>query len=120
MRAMASNRVAENKEQVAPKVEQLRGSQPSGSGGKEQPSKSVKESWYEMAMQDAQEQEASRSMFKGNKSSKKGLNEMAGIAFISEGATNQVDWRAAMVADMIAKTEPPPGGRSTFLAKREC
>jgi hypothetical protein len=44
MRAMASNRVAENKEQVAPKVEQLRGSQPSGSGGKEQPSKSVKKS----------------------------------------------------------------------------
>jgi hypothetical protein len=116
--------VAENKEQVAPKVEQLkgslRGSQPSGSSGKEQHSKSVKESWYEMAMQDAQKQEASRSMFKGNKSSKKGLNEMAGIAFVSEGATNQVDWRVAMVADMIAKTEPPSGGRSTFLAKREC
>jgi hypothetical protein len=54
------------------------------------------------------------------KSSKKGPSEMAGIAFVSEGATNQVDWRAAMVADLIAKTEPPPGGRSTFLAKREC
>jgi hypothetical protein len=65
MRAMESNRVTENKEQVALKVEQLRGSQPSGSGGKEQPSKSVKkESWYEMTMQDAQEQEASRSMIK--------------------------------------------------------
>jgi hypothetical protein len=50
LRAMASNKVAENKEQVASKVEQLKGSQPSGSGGKEQPSKSVKESWYEMAM----------------------------------------------------------------------
>jgi hypothetical protein len=36
MQAMASNRVAENKEQVAPKFEKLRGSQPSGSGGKEQ------------------------------------------------------------------------------------
>jgi hypothetical protein len=51
MRAMESNRVAENKEAVAPKVEQLRGSQPSGLGGKEHPSKSVKkESWYEMAI----------------------------------------------------------------------
>jgi hypothetical protein len=75
-----------NKEQVAPKVEKLKGSQPSGSSGKEQPSKSVKESWYEMAMQ-----EASRSMFKGSKFSKKGPNEMAGIAFGLEGATDQVD-----------------------------
>jgi hypothetical protein len=42
MRAMASSsRVAENKEQVALKVEQLRRSRPLGSGGKEQPSKSV-------------------------------------------------------------------------------
>jgi hypothetical protein len=45
---------------------------------------------------------------------------MEGIAFVSEGAANQVDWRAGMVADLIAKIEPPPGGRSTFLAKREC
>jgi hypothetical protein len=118
MRAMASSRVAENKEQVAPKVEQLRGNQPSGSGGKDQPSKSVKkESWYKMAMHDALEQEASRSMFKGSKSSKKGPKEMAGIAFASEGATNQVDWRAAMVANMITKKEPTPGGRSTLLPK---
>jgi len=86
----------------------------------EQPSKSVKkDSWYEMVMQDAQKQKASRSMFKG-KSSKKSLSEMAGIAFFSKGAANQVDWRASMVADMIAKTKPPLGGRSTFLAKREC
>jgi hypothetical protein len=35
IRAMASSKVAENKEQVAPKVEQLRGSQPSGSSRKE-------------------------------------------------------------------------------------
>jgi hypothetical protein len=45
MRAMASSsRVTEDKEQRAPKVEQLRGSQPSGSSGKEQPSKSVRRS----------------------------------------------------------------------------
>jgi hypothetical protein len=51
MRAMDRNRVAENKEQVAPKVENLRGSQPSGSSGKEKPSKSIEnESWYEMSM----------------------------------------------------------------------
>ena len=50
MQAIASSsRVTEDKENRAPKVEQLRGSQPLGSGGKEQPSKSVKkESWYEM------------------------------------------------------------------------
>jgi hypothetical protein len=54
------------------------------------------------------------------KSSKMGPSEMAGIAFVSKGPTNHVDWRAAMVADLVAKTEPPPGGGSTFLAKREC
>jgi hypothetical protein len=70
-------------------------------------------------MQDAQEQEASRSMIRV-KSSKKAPSEMAGIAFVSEGAANQVDWRAAMVADPIAKTKPPPCGGSTFLTKREC
>jgi hypothetical protein len=102
-------------------LSKLRGSQPSGSGGKEQPSKSFKkESWYEMAMQDAQEQEASRSMIRGSESSETGQSMMAGIAFVSEGATNQVDWRAGMVADLVAKIEPTPGGRSTFLAKREC
>jgi hypothetical protein len=54
MCAMARNRVAENKEQVASKVEQLRGSQPLGLCGKEQPSKFVeKDSWYKMTMQDA-------------------------------------------------------------------
>ena len=98
----------------------LRGSQPSGLGGKEHPSTSIKEeSWYEMTMQDAQEEEAYRSMIRG-KSSKTSLSEMVGIAFVSEGATNQVDWRAVMVADVIMKIEPPPGGGSTFLAKREC
>jgi hypothetical protein len=72
-----------------------------------------------MTMQDVEEQEASRSMIRG-KSSKQGLSEMAWIAFVSVGATNQVDWRASMVVDLIVKIEPPPGGRSTFLAKREC
>jgi hypothetical protein len=115
-----ASKVTENEEQVALKVEQLRGSQPSGSGGKEQPSKSVqKKSWFEMAMQDAQEQEASRSIIRG-KSSEQGLSKMAGIAFVSEGAANQEDWRAAMVADMVAKTESLPESGSTFLAKREC
>jgi hypothetical protein len=117
---MASSRVAKNKEQVAPNVEQLRGSQRSGSGGKDQPSKSVKEeSWYKMTMQNAQAQEASRSMIKG-KYSTKGLSETKGIAFVLEVATNHVDWKASMVADLIMKTKPPPGGRSTFLPKREC
>jgi hypothetical protein len=88
---MASNRVVENKEQETTKVEKLRGSRPSSSSGKEKTSKSAKESWYKIAMSDTQEQEASRSMFKGSKSSKKGPNEMAEIAFVSEGATNQVD-----------------------------
>jgi hypothetical protein len=110
--------VVENKEKVALKVVQLRGSQPSGLGGKEKPSKFGKESWYKMTMQDAHEQEASRSMFKSNKSSKKGLNEMAGIAFCLEGAVDQVDCRTTMVVDMVAKTEPPLGSGSTFLAKR--
>jgi hypothetical protein len=56
MRAIANNTMTKSMEQVAPKVEQLRGSQPLGSSGKEQPSKTIKkESWYEMVMQDAKE-----------------------------------------------------------------
>jgi hypothetical protein len=47
------------------------------------------------------------------------MSKMAGIYFISEGASNQVDWRVAMVAYLIAKREPHLGGRNTFLAKRE-
>jgi hypothetical protein len=72
-----------------------------------------------MTMQDAQEQDPSRSMIRG-KSSKKGPSDMAGITFVSEGATNQLDWKAGMVADLAMKTGPPLGGRSTFLPKREC
>jgi hypothetical protein len=68
-----------------------------------------------MTMQDAQEQEASRSIIRG-KSSQTGPSESAGIAFKSEGAA-RVD---SKVAALIAKIEPSPSGRSTFLAKREC
>jgi hypothetical protein len=96
MRAMTSNIVEDNNDQVAPKFEQLRGSQHLGSSGKEQPSKSVKESWYEMTMRDAQEHEASRSMIKC-KSLKMGLSEMIGIVFVSKGTTNQVDWRETKI-----------------------
>jgi hypothetical protein len=49
------------------------------------------------------------------KSSQTSPSETIGIAFVSEGAS-----RDGTVADLIAKTEPPPGGTSTFLAKREC
>jgi hypothetical protein len=45
---------------------------------------------------------------------------MAGIAFMSEGATNQGDWKEDTAADLIANIEPPSGGRSIFLVKREC
>jgi hypothetical protein len=49
-----------------------------------------------------------------------GPSEMAGIAFVSEGAANQVNWRATMVSYLIRITESPLGGGSTFLTKREC
>jgi hypothetical protein len=39
---------------------------------------------------------------------------------MSGGATNQVEWRAHTVANLISKIEPPSSGRSSFLAKREC
>jgi hypothetical protein len=39
---------------------------------------------------------------------------------MSEGVTNQVDWRVAMVADLVEKIEITLGGRSTFLTKRKC
>ena len=84
MRAMASTRVIENIEQTNSKVEKLKGSQPSKSKGKEQLSKKM--SWYEMAIQDAQEQEASRSKLKG-KSLTQGLIESTGITYVLEGAT---------------------------------
>jgi hypothetical protein len=68
-----------------------------------------------MDMQDSQEKEAYRRMIK-MKSSKTGLSEMVGITSISEGEDNQVNWRV----DLVAKIELTPGGRNTFLAKREC
>lgn len=46
-------------------------------------------------------------------------SEMVGIARASEGVVDQEDWRVAMAADMVKKTEPLPGDGSTFLAKRE-
>jgi hypothetical protein len=69
--------------------EQLRGSQHPGSGGNEQPSKSVKkESLYEMAMQDDRDHKTSRSMFIGNESLETSQTIMAGIASLLEGETN--------------------------------
>jgi hypothetical protein len=51
LREISNSIVTEIREQVYLKVEQLKGSQPSGSAGKDQPSKTIKkDSWYEMAM----------------------------------------------------------------------
>jgi hypothetical protein len=73
-----------------------------------------------MAMQDPQEKDTYRSMFRGSESLETDHTIMPGIYFLSKGATNQVYWRDSMVADLVANIEPNPGGRSTFLAKREC
>jgi hypothetical protein len=59
-------------------------------------------------------------MFKGSESSEIGQIMVAWITFVSEGETNQVDWRASIVVDLVAKIEPTPRWRSTFLTKREC
>jgi hypothetical protein len=84
MRSVESSRVAENREKVSLKVEYLRGSHPSSSGGKEKPSKYFKkDSRYEMAMEDAQKKETSRIMFKGSESSEIGQTIMEGINFVS-------------------------------------
>jgi hypothetical protein len=77
-----------------------------------------------MARQDAQKQEASRSRV----SSKMGSCHTTGFASVTEGATNQVDWRAVVVADPVWETELLPEilpgdigvGENTSLAKREC
>jgi hypothetical protein len=45
---------------------------------------------------------------------------MVGIYSVSEGASNHMDWRAIMVAYLVVNMDPTLGGRSTFLAKREC
>jgi hypothetical protein len=73
-----------------------------------------------MAMQDDKEKKTSRIMFRGSDSSEIGQTIMTGITYVSEGASNQVYWRAGMVAYMVVKIEKNPGWRSTFLAKREC
>jgi hypothetical protein len=72
-----------------------------------------------MTMKDDKKQYTSKIMMRG-KYSTMGLRKMTWIYFVSYGAPNRVDWRATMVVALIAKTEPPLGGRSTFLAKREC
>jgi len=117
---MERKKVTKDKDHVALKVEHLRGIQSFGSSEKEKPSKSVKmESWYKMTMQDAKEKEDSRSMIRG-KYSKTCLSEMVWINFYSEEETDHVEWRASMVEYLTTKRKPPLGGRSTFLAKREC
>jgi hypothetical protein len=59
-------------------------------------------------------------MFRGSESSEIGQIMMAGITSMLERETNQVDWRVGMVADLVAKIDPNPRWRSTFLSKREC
>jgi len=84
MRQISSNIVTKNMEQVAPKVEKIRGSQPLGSGGKKHPSKAFKkESWYDMAIQNSQEKDTSRNMFKGSKSLDIDWTIMAGTTSMS-------------------------------------
>jgi hypothetical protein len=126
----SSSKVAENKEQVAPKVVQTqresdfrasqqaqresqssRGNLPLGSGGREESSKTVKKvSWVEIAMQDSQKREASRSRV----SSKKSPSHIAGFASVSKEATVVVDpvWETELLSG--------DGGGNTSLAKREC
>jgi hypothetical protein len=97
-----------------------RGSQPSGSGGREESSKTVKKvSWVEMAMQDAQKREASRSRV----SSKKGPSHTSRICFCVRGSScgsgSSVGGRAtSSVGDR--ELLPGDGGWNTSLAKREC
>ena len=62
--------------------------------------------------------EAPRRMIK-EKSMNIILSEMVGISFVLDEASNYVDWREAMVVDLVSKTKPTPGGRSTFVAKRD-
>jgi hypothetical protein len=63
----------------------FRGSQPSGSGGREESPKTVKKvSWVEMDRQEAQKREASRSSV----SSQEGPRHIIGFALVTDGATN--------------------------------
>jgi hypothetical protein len=76
-------------------------------------------SWGEVAMQDAQKREASRSRV----SSKMGSLHIAEFASVTQGVANQVDWRATVVADPVWEAKQLPGdigvGENTSLAKRE-
>jgi hypothetical protein len=79
-----------------------------------------------MAKQDTQKREASRSRV----SSKKGPCHIPELASMTEGAANQEDWSAALVADPVqeamlltvweTKILQDDGGENTSLAKREC
>jgi hypothetical protein len=100
-----------------------RGSQPSSSDGREESSKTLKKvSWVEMARQDAQKQEFSRS----GVSSKKGPCHSTEITSVSEGAVVVADpmWEAEPL--LVWEAEPLPVwetellGWNTSLAKREC
>jgi hypothetical protein len=74
----------------------------------------------------------SRRLLGASVSSKKGPCHTTGFASVTEGATNQVDWRAVVVADPVWEAEPLPVwetellpgdtgvGENTSLAKREC
>jgi hypothetical protein len=83
-------------------------------------------SWVEEARKEAQKREA----FRSNVSSQERPCHTTGFSSVTEGAANQVDWRAVVVVDPLRETNPPPmwekeillgdGGWKTSLAKREC
>jgi hypothetical protein len=88
-------------------------------------------SWIEEARQEAQEWDASR----GSMSSKEEPCHTTGLALVTEvieEESNQVDWRAVVVADPVWKaeslsvweTELLPSdigvGENTSITKREC
>jgi hypothetical protein len=125
--------VAEDEEQEAPKGEQRSeasssGSQPSGGEEELAPSSSVRRPrWFEQTLKDAQEHvEAPRSTVRESRPPKKFPNFMALISNVIEEATNHQVYQDAMVQDDVwdivprSEGQPVPGGRSTFLAKREC
>jgi hypothetical protein len=114
----------------------LNGSQPTGPGGREASSKTNRQvSWVEMARQDVQEQEASKSRV----SSRMGSCQTTGFtsvtkdaaswedlrarfSSVTEEAANKVDWRAVVVANPGWETKllPGDGGWNASLIKREC
>jgi hypothetical protein len=86
-----------------------RRSLPSGSSGREESSKTVKKvSWVEIAMQDAQKREASRSRV----SSKKVPSHTTGFSFMSEEVVVVVDpvWKAEPLLLWETDLLPSDGG----------